>query len=320
MAVAFSMTSEHVSNYVLRTSANSVEGNLMFVVFYYYLNVKPVIFDRALTILTLAVTLSFSIRSSSIVGFIPLALVLIIKDFRYFLPILVAGLTVAIPIVLINLWSDSYFYGYFTVPQYNFVYVNVVMGISKYFGEMPWHYYIYFLYSEFCEIETYGIPVFFLLSVRQMQGTLGPTSGNGWMRKIRGETPPEKLIRVPFLLLFFYVNFGILSALAHKEMRFITSIIQIGQIAMSYMICWSFDVREVLLKWVEQKGVSKKSKAYRGLWYISGLCCKYFACFVFFKQERARIRRWLKTADIKNDSSLESYNLFSGRSPIIGDE
>ena len=42
----------------------------------------------------------------------------------------------------------------------------VVMGISKYFGEMPWYYYIEHIYNEFCEIESYGIPVFFLLSVR----------------------------------------------------------------------------------------------------------------------------------------------------------
>ena len=66
--------------------------------------------------LTFAITLSFSVRSSSIVGYIPLALIIIIKDFRYFLPILVAGLTVTIPTVFLNLMSDAYFYGYFTVP------------------------------------------------------------------------------------------------------------------------------------------------------------------------------------------------------------
>mmetsp|Transcript_38951 Transcript_38951/g.59219 ORF Transcript_38951/g.59219 Transcript_38951/m.59219 type:complete len:170 (-) Transcript_38951:1261-1770(-) len=140
--LAYSITSEHVNNYVLRTSANSVEGNLMFVVFYYYLNVKPKIFDKNLSLLTLAITLSFTIRSSSIVGYVPLAVIIILRDWRFFLPIVVAGLTITIPCCLINLASDAYFYGYFTVPQYNFVYVNVVMGISKFFGEMPWFYYI----------------------------------------------------------------------------------------------------------------------------------------------------------------------------------
>lgn len=164
--IAYSLTSEYVNDYVLRTSANSVEGNLMFVVFYYYLNLKPKIFDPSLMKLTFAITLSFTVRSSSIVGYIPLALIIIFKDFNYFLPVLVAGLTITIPTIALNLASDAYFYGYFTVPQYNFVYVNVVLGISKFFGEMPWYYYINHLYNEFCEIETYGLPVFFLMSVR----------------------------------------------------------------------------------------------------------------------------------------------------------
>lgn len=138
----------------------------MFVVFYYYLNIKPKIFDKNLCMLTLSITLSFIVRSSSIVGYIPLALIVIFKDTRFFLPILIAGATIAVPAVLINLVSDAHFYGYWTVPQYNFVYVNVVLGLSKFFGEMPWYYYVENIYNEFCEIETYGIPIFFLISVR----------------------------------------------------------------------------------------------------------------------------------------------------------
>lgn len=115
-AVVFSITSEHVNNFVLRTSANGVEGNLMFVVFYYYLNMKPKIFDKNLMLLTLAITFSFVIRSSSIVGYIPLALISIMQDFDFFVPIIVAGLTITVPTVLLNLASDSYFYGYWTVP------------------------------------------------------------------------------------------------------------------------------------------------------------------------------------------------------------
>ena len=223
--LAYSITSEHVNDYVLRTSANSVEGNLMFVVFYYYLNLKPKIFDKNIMKLTLAITISFTIRSSSIVGYIPLAFIVIFQDFNYFIPIVVAGLTIAIPFILINLCSDAYFYGYWTVPQYNFVYVNVVLGLSKYFGEMPWFYYINHLYNEFCEIETYGLPIFFLMSVRQLNGTLSPASGNGWMKKIKGETPKERLIRTPFMMIFFFTNFTILSAITHKELRFITVLV-----------------------------------------------------------------------------------------------
>jgi len=293
-AAILSVTSEHVNDYVLRTSANGVEGNLMFVVFYYYLNMKPKIFDKNLSLLTLAVTLSFAVRSSSIVGYVPLALVAIIKDPRFLVPIMVAGLTIAVPTVLLNLASDAYFYGYWTVPQYNFVYVNVVMGISKFFGEMPWYYYIEHIYNEFCEIESYGIPIFFLLSVRQVHGTLTPASGNGWTKKVTGETPAHKLIRSPFILIFFFTNFIILSALAHKELRFITCCVQIGNIAAAYMITWCFDVRSVILAMLKNAGLKpRKSKRYRCARWITGWMVKFFALFVVVKQERGRLVRWM---------------------------
>lgn len=114
--LAYSITSEYINDYVLRTSANSVEGNLMFVVFYYYINIKPKIWDKNLNLLTLAITISFIIRSSSIVGYIPLALIKIIQDLNFFIPILVAGLTITIPLIIMNLMSDAHFYGYFTIP------------------------------------------------------------------------------------------------------------------------------------------------------------------------------------------------------------
>lgn len=112
----FSATSEHVNDYVLRTSANGVEGNLMFVVFYHFLNMKPKFFDKSLCILTAAITFSFAVRSSSIVGYVPMALMAIVSNIDYLLPIIVCGLCITIPVVLINLVSDSYYYGYWTVP------------------------------------------------------------------------------------------------------------------------------------------------------------------------------------------------------------
>ena len=63
------------------------------------------------------------------------------------------------------------------------------MGLSKFFGEMPWYYYQDNLYNEFCEIESYGIPIFFLMSARQWFGTLSPSSNDGVQPKYEGETP-----------------------------------------------------------------------------------------------------------------------------------
>ena len=191
MTILSSITSQFVQFYVLRTSANGIEGNLMYVVFYYILNIKPVLYDKSLTVLTIAITFSFCMRSSSLVGYIPLALLVIWRDPNFFIPILVSGITVAIPIVLINVVSDGYLYGYWCFPQFNFVYLNVVEGLSEYFGTSPWYYHLRQLTDEFCEVESYGFQMFVLMSVRQVFGTLSSASGNGWSKLIKGETPKE---------------------------------------------------------------------------------------------------------------------------------
>ena len=76
--LAFSLTFEFINNYILRTSANSCESNLMWVVFYYYLNIRPRVHDGALVKLTVAVTLSFLIRSSSLLSYLPLVLMTVV--------------------------------------------------------------------------------------------------------------------------------------------------------------------------------------------------------------------------------------------------
>jgi hypothetical protein len=226
--LVYSFSSEYINNYILRTSANAIEGNLMLMAFYYILNIKPKMFDKALTLLTVTITISFIIRSSSLVGYIPIALMVIYQDFNFILPILVAGLSVAIPLFGANIAIDTYFYGFPTVPQYNFVYWNVLYGISEYFGREPFYYYFDYFNNEFCEIESYGFAVFTLMMVKMMHGKIGSCSGNGWMAKIVGETPGEKILKIPFILGFFCTNLFVLSALKHKEVRFITNILIIG--------------------------------------------------------------------------------------------
>lgn len=92
-------------------------------------------------------------------------------------------------------------------------------------------------------------------------------------------------------MIFFFTNFTILSSLAHKEMRFITCLVQIGQIAQAYMITWCFDCRDVLLRFMLIKGSTKKSNKYINFRYISGWMVKFFALFVVVKQEKGRIVR-----------------------------
>lgn len=79
---------------------------------------------------------------------------------------IVAGLSITIPTFLMTMAIDSYFYGYLTCPQLNFVWVNVVEKISSYFGEMPWYAYNNDFINEFCENQDLGLKAFVYLSVR----------------------------------------------------------------------------------------------------------------------------------------------------------
>lgn len=92
--------------------------------------------------MTLCITIAFLVRSSSLVGWIPLALYKIFKSVDYFMAILSAGLLIALPVFVVSLGFDSLYYGHFTITQLNFVKINVVDNISKYFGIEPWDYYI----------------------------------------------------------------------------------------------------------------------------------------------------------------------------------
>jgi hypothetical protein len=48
---------------------------------------------------------------------------------------------IAVPTLVVSIFFDCLAYGTFTVPQLNFVHVNVVENISKYFGTSPWWFY-----------------------------------------------------------------------------------------------------------------------------------------------------------------------------------
>ena len=116
IALVIALIHEHSNNYILRTSVNGVESSMLYVVFYHFINMKPQFFNKHLTCLTMAITATFVVRSSSIIGYVPLALIAIYHDQRYLMPIVVAGLTVAIPMVALSLYIDSCFYGYWIAP------------------------------------------------------------------------------------------------------------------------------------------------------------------------------------------------------------
>lgn len=90
-------------------------------------------FDQNLMIVTALATLSFIIRSTSVVGLIPLLLSKIIYDGCFFV-FLIAGFTVAIPLVAFGVILDSLFFGSLTITWWNFVKFNIIEGRSSDFG------------------------------------------------------------------------------------------------------------------------------------------------------------------------------------------
>lgn len=84
--------------------------------------------------MTLCVTLAFLVRSSSLTGWLPLALHTAFSSCDYFVAVLSAGVCIALPVFGVSVLADSWFYGRFTIPQVNFVYINVVENVAKSFG------------------------------------------------------------------------------------------------------------------------------------------------------------------------------------------
>ena len=61
------------------------------------------------------------------------------------MPFLFAGIFVFLPVVLLCVVVDSYYYGISNFPvltAYNFFEVNVTQGLSKYFGTEPFLFYM----------------------------------------------------------------------------------------------------------------------------------------------------------------------------------
>ena len=100
---------------------NSVETIFFIVAFYYFLDVKDK-FDRNMVIMTTLISFSFMIRNTSPVGWIPLFFVKVVFE-GSFMPFLLAGMIVAVPIVAFCVLLDSIYYGgdSFTFTFWNFV-------------------------------------------------------------------------------------------------------------------------------------------------------------------------------------------------------
>jgi len=139
IALVFYLTNRYYNEMFIRCFTNTIETIFIIVAFYYYLNVKNR-FDKNTVILTALVSLATLMRNTSIVGWIPLLIHKVIFD-GSLIPFILGIIFVLIPTIGVGIFFDSLYFGELTITSLNFVKVNIVEGLSKYFGtDPPTHY------------------------------------------------------------------------------------------------------------------------------------------------------------------------------------
>lgn len=216
ITLGFSVVNRRINEIYSKTFTNGVEAIFCVVAMYYYNRLSSK-FDRSMIFMTTSITVAFVVRSSSIVGWIPLALSHILQSPAHFQAVVTSGLLITVPVLALSVLNDSIQYGKLTVPQLNFVHVNVVENISQFFGTDPWFYYIQELPEFLSALDGLHTANFGLcmLTVYQLNGRL-----------------PS--VRFPFILVFIAANLLILSTVEHKEQRFMSSIFPF------YALSWAF--------------------------------------------------------------------------------
>jgi hypothetical protein len=116
LAVMCSLCHDDLFRFVSRVSSNGVEGTLVSAAFYHFIQIKPHVLDPSINKMVLWITLAFITRSSSLVPWLPLALLKMWEDFNFFIPFVVSGVLVTLPLCALSVAIDSFFYGVFTIP------------------------------------------------------------------------------------------------------------------------------------------------------------------------------------------------------------
>jgi GPI mannosyltransferase 3 len=162
-------------------------------------------------------TVSFMIRNTSPIGWPPMLLIKIVRD-RSLVPFLIAGVAVFIPVVLLSIGVDSFYYGQFpVVTAYNFVQANLAEGLSKYFGTEPFHFYVLAV-----------MPLIFTVAYPSVLAAFY-VYGRDKIQVAKGGEPPYMLHLSAFYLLVF-------STIQHKEPRFLLPIVPFCFLMLGYFL------------------------------------------------------------------------------------
>lgn len=129
------------------------------VAFYFYLKQKNR-FTLSTVILTSLISFAFMMRNTSPVGWLPLLAIKVLRE-GSLVPFLISGVFVALPILFGCVWMDTAVYGSskWVFTGYNFLEMNIIHGLSKYFGEDgP----LYYLVAAAPSIFVVLVPIVFI--------------------------------------------------------------------------------------------------------------------------------------------------------------
>lgn len=126
IALIFYLTNRTCNELMIRCFTNTIETIFHIIAFYYFLNVRY-IFDKNAAIMTALISLSFMMRNTSPVGWIPLLIYKVIYD-GSLKALILSGIFIAIPIIGLCIGLDTLYFGAdkLTITSLNFLEINVV--------------------------------------------------------------------------------------------------------------------------------------------------------------------------------------------------
>lgn len=143
---------------MIRTLTNAVEQMFTVVAFSYYIDQKDK-FNLNTVLLTALISISFMIRNTSPVGWVPLLGYKVLYE-GSLLPFIKSGIFVALPILFVLVYIDTEHYqsDSWVFTGWNFLKMNVIHGLSKYFGEEPWFTYAFVEFPKFTTLMYFNMP------------------------------------------------------------------------------------------------------------------------------------------------------------------
>lgn len=284
LALVYALFNCNINLIFQKTMTNGAESTFSIAALYYYTRLRPE-FNRDLKLMTWFITLAFVFRSSSAVGWLPIIIGLFL-DLGYFMPLIYAALFVAVPTILFSTAIDSYFYGSFVCPQFNFVVQNVVYNLASTFGTSPWHEY----FENLADLVS---------GTKEVQGTVLFGFCMVMTSQVRKGRPGAA-----FLAVFTIFNLLVFSVIEHKEQRFISVLLPLCGIYYAFVWLLALQVERQLLG---RLGVSVS---------LLKIVCKAFTIY-YMSYEMLMMNNSLTNLTTGNN---DMYGLLNGRSSsILGD-